>query len=370
MKGLYIHIPFCNSKCPYCDFYSYCSKENERKDYVNALVDEIETLKRTKTYLPRGFYNIDTIYIGGGTPSVLSGEEIESIISSVKEHMGVNENAEITIECNPSSPIEELIPYLKKSGVNRVSLGMQSAVDRERKVLGRTAGKERIKAVINLLKENGITNISLDIMLGIPLQTKESLKESIDFAVECQVTHISAYILKLEEGTHFYKHQDKYDFPDEDSVADLYELCARELEKVGYCQYEISNFAKIGFESRHNTSYWLLNDYLGLGPSAHSFVDGKRFYFEGSTEDFIEGKEPVFDCLGGDAEEYIMLRLRLKKGLDLIELKNLYGSEPYEKIKEKAPFLKEKELVNYENNTISLTGKGMLISNAVISELI
>ncbi len=274
------------------------------------------------------------------------------------------------MECNPSSNIEELIPYFKKHGVNRVSLGMQSAVDKERKALGRKADKERLKTVITLLKENGINNISLDIMLGIPYQTKESLKESIAFCVENNVTHISAYILKIEENTFFYKNQDRYNFPDDDEVSDLYEFCIEALEKCGYCQYEISNFAKKGFESKHNTSYWLLNDYLGLGPSAHSFVHGKRFYFESSTEDFINGKEPVFDSYGGDATEYIMLRLRLKNGVNLNELKELYGNEPYEKIKEKVSFLKENELINYENDTISLTRKGMLISNAVISELI
>ncbi len=284
--------------------------------------------------------------------------------------MGINKNVEITVECNPSSPIEELIPYFKKCGVNRVSLGMQSAVDKERKALGRTSGRERIKEVIFSLRENGITNISLDIMLGIPYQTKESLKESIDFAVACQVTHISAYILKIEEGTYFHKNQDKYNFPDEDAVCDLYKLCAEELEKSGYCQYEISNFAKTGFESRHNTSYWLLNDYLGLGPSAHSFVDGKRFYFDGSTQDFIKGNGPVFDCLGGDATEYIMLRLRMRKGINLISLKHLYGDEPYNRIQAKAPFLKEKGLVFYDGVILTLTEKGMLLSNAVISELI
>ncbi len=370
MKGLYIHIPFCKSKCPYCDFYSYCSKEAQRKEYVEALIDEISTLKRTKEYIPDGFQNIDTLYIGGGTPSVLSGEEIFNIVSEVRENIGINENSEITIECNPSSPIEELIPHLRKSGINRVSLGMQSAVDIERRTLGRTASKERVAEVVSILKENGISNISLDIMLGIPHQTKESLKESIKFAKGCDVTHISAYILKIEEGTYFYNNRDKYAFPNEDAVCDLYEHCVEELEKYGYHQYEISNFAKSGFESKHNTSYWLLNDYLGLGPSAHSFVDGKRFYFDGSTEGFIKGKEPIYDCLGGDVTEYIMLRLRLKSGINLKELAKLYGDKVSAKAKNKVLFLKEKGLLNYENDTVSLTRKGMLLSNAVIAELI
>ncbi len=370
MKGLYIHIPFCKSKCPYCDFYSYCGKDEHKKEYTSALIDEINTLRRTKNYLPHGFYNIDTLYIGGGTPSILSGEDIFNIITAVRKTLGIDKDAEITVECNPSSPIEELIPFFKKSGVNRISLGMQSAVDKERKALGRDASKGRIKQVISLLKENGITNISLDIMLGIPYQTKESLKESIDFCIENDVTHISAYILKIEEGTYFHKNQNKYDFPDEDAVAELYTFCVEELKKKEYYQYEISNFSKTGFESRHNTSYWLLNDYLGLGPSAHSFVDGKRFYFTDDTEEFIQGKDPVFDCLGGDATEYIMLRMRMRKGINLKSLKLLYGEEPYTEIKKKAPFLKEKGLVLYDGEILRLTEKGMLLSNAVISELI
>ncbi len=369
INGIYIHIPFCNSKCPYCDFYSYRCKEDERKRYIDALIDEITSLRRVGEYAPKEF-SADTLYLGGGTPSVLKGEDLCRIIESAKERFNIKDDAEITVECNPNSDIESLIPYFKKCGVNRVSLGMQSAVDTERRALGRQSDKKRIKEVIELLKENGIDNISLDIMLGIPSQTKESLKETLDFAINCNVKHISAYILKIEDGTFFDTHRERYDFPDEEAVCDLYTQCADTLEKAGFSHYEISNFAISGYESRHNTKYWELENYLGIGAAAHSFIDGKRFYFESDTEGFIKGNKVIFDGDGGDGEEYIMLKLRLKKGLNIEELISLYGESPARKIIKKAPFLKEQGFVNFDGKNLSLTKKGFLLSNSIIAEFI
>lgn len=338
--------------------------------YIDALLDEITTLRRSSEFLYPGFNTVDTLYIGGGTPSVLSGEQIEKIVLTAREKFNISTDSEITIECNPGSDIESLIPHFKKCGINRVSLGMQSAVDIERKALGRNADKKRIKEVISLLKDNGILNISLDIMLGIPKQTKKSLMETLEFVSECDVTHISAYILKIEDNTYFGKNRDKLILPDDDLVCDMYEICCSFLAEKGFNQYEVSNFAKAGFESRHNSKYWLLEDYLGIGPSAHSFVGGRRFYFADSTQDFIDGKPPIFDDFGGSYDEYIMLRLRLAKGIDIGELIARYGEKSAEKIKEKAPFLQEKGLINYDGSTLSLTVKGFLVSNTVINEFI
>ncbi len=337
--------------------------------YVEALLNEINTFGRVSEFIKKPF-KADTLYLGGGTPSVLPGEELFRIITATKERFSVSEDAEITVECNPNSDIEGILPWLLKSGVNRISLGLQSAVDKERKALGRQSDKKRVKEVIELLKENGINNISLDVMLGIPYQTEESLKETLDFVIESVVPHISAYMLKIEEGTHFYKNFDKYDFPDDEKTIGFYNQCADALEKAGFTHYEISNFAKEGFESRHNTKYWELENYLGIGPGAHSYIDGKRFYFPGDTESFIKGEKAIFDDLGGDCEEYIMLRLRLKKGLSLSELKTIYGEKPIAKIKGKAPFLKEQGLIDFDGERISLTRKGFLLSNSVICELI
>lgn len=369
MPGIYIHIPFCKSKCPYCDFYSYRCEGEEISLYVDALLNEINTLSRVSDFVKEPF-KADTLYLGGGTPSVLSGEELFRIITTAKEKFLISGNAEITVECNPNSDIESILPYLLKAGVNRISLGLQSAVDKERKALGRQSDKKRVAEVIELLKSNGISNISLDVMLGIPHQTEGSLKETLDFVIESGVPHISAYMLKIEEGTHFYKNYDKYDFPDDDKTIEFYNQCADTLEKAGFIHYEISNFAKESFESRHNTKYWNLENYLGLGPGAHSYIDGKRFYFESNTQSFIKGEKAVFDDLGGSSEEYIMLKIRLRKGLSLSELKKLYGEKPLIKIKEKAPFLKEQGLIDFDGEKLALTRKGYLLSNSVICELI
>lgn len=369
MNGVYIHIPFCKSKCPYCDFYSYRCNNEQREKYVDAIVDEITTNRRATEFFKKTF-TADTLYLGGGTPSVLTGEQLFKIIDTAKKEYHLPADAEITVECNPSSDIEGLIPYFKKAGVNRISLGMQSAVKKERQQLGRAADKERILSVISLLKENGITNISLDVMLGIPLQTSDSLKETLEFAVECKVTHISAYILKIEEGTFLHKNQSRYVFPDENEVCNLYYQCCDFLESNGYSHYEISNFALPGFESRHNTKYWELENYLGIGAAAHSYIDGKRFYFPDNSEEFINGGKAIFDDEGGDYEEYIMLRLRLKSGLSLSELSKLYGEKHTKEIIKKAPLLKEQGFVNFDGETLSLTNKGFLLSNAIIAELI
>ena len=369
MSGVYIHIPFCKSKCPYCDFYSYRCKGEEMSLYVDSLINEINTLSRVSEFVKEPF-KADTLYLGGGTPSVLTGEELYKIINAARERFSISDDAEITVECNPNSDIEGILPYLLKAGVNRISLGLQSAVDKERKTLGRQSDKSRVSQVIELLKANGINNISLDVMLGTPYQTKESLKETLDFVIESGTPHISAYMLKIEEGTHFYKCYDKYDFPDDEKTIEFYNQCADTLEKAGFNHYEISNFAKDGFESRHNTKYWELEDYLGIGPGAHSYIDGKRFYFESDTKSFIKGEKAVFDDFGGDQQEYIMLKLRLKKGLSLTELKNLYSENALIKIKGKAPFLKEQGLIDFDGERISLTRKGYLLSNSVICELI
>ena len=369
MSGVYIHIPFCKSKCPYCDFYSYRCKGEEASAYVEALLDEINTLKRVKGFVKEPF-KADTLYLGGGTPSVLNGGELYEIITAARRRFSIDDEAEITVECNPNSNIEEILPHFIKAGVNRISLGMQSAVDKERRTLGRQSNKARIKEVVALLNASGITNVSLDVMLGIPYQTKESLAETLDFVIESGVPHVSAYMLKIEEGTHFHKNYNKYDFPDEEATIELYNQCADTLEGAGFTHYEISNFAKDGFQSRHNTKYWELEDYLGIGPGAHSYVDGKRFYFESDTQGFINGEKAVFDDLGGDAEEYIMLKLRLKNGLRLSEVEAIYGSDATKALKQKAPLLREQGLVSYDGEHLSLTRKGYLLSNSVICELI
>ena len=360
--GLYIHIPFCKSKCPYCDFYSMRSDAVGYDEYTACV---IESLEEWSDKLGR---KAETLYLGGGTPSLIGGKNIAFIVRRAKELFGLD--GEITAECNPSAVEEGFFETVAKTGVNRISLGMQSAVDAERRKLGRMADRDRVLKCIKDARNAGIENITLDVMLGVPDQTMESLGETINFCIETGVPHISAYMLKLEENTYYYNNADRLNIPDEDATADMYHFLADELEKNGFVHYEISNFAKPGFEGKHNLKYWNAEEYIGIGPSAHSFFDGKRFFYPRDLKYFSLGKEPVDDGIGGDEEEYIMLRLRLKDGIVFEEYSNRYGKAFSMEILEKAKLFERQGLMKVTDESISLTRKGFLLSNTIISELI
>lgn len=370
MKGLYIHIPFCKSKCPYCDFYSCLYKNSDADSYCDALIDEIKTGRRTKEFTINSDLSFDTVYFGGGTPSVLGAEKIGSILKAARECYNISDDAEITVECNPSTVDDEFFRKIASAGVNRISLGMQSAVDNERRKLGRFADRNQVLSAINSARKSGIENISLDVMLGVPEQTMQSLDDTIDFCIQTGVPHISAYMLSIEEGSVFHKRYDTLNLPDEDTVCDMYSHLSKSLTATGFKHYEISNFAKYGYESRHNLKYWNCDEYLGLGPSAHSFIDGKRFFFERDILSFIDGKSAAYDSTGGDKEEYIMLRLRLSDGIIFDEYKSKFDEDfPREIIKKADKFIKQ-GLVFSTEKSLSLTIDGFLISNYIISELI
>lgn len=370
MKGLYIHIPFCRSKCPYCDFYSMPKNEEMIEKYCNSLIDEISTGSRTRQFTENADLCFDTVYFGGGTPSVIGADRLGRILECIKKNYKITDDAEITAECNPSTVDGEFFKTLASYGFNRISLGMQSAVDSERRSLGRLADTNMVQSVIASARKNGILNISLDVMLGVPSQTMESLNETVDFLLNTDVPHISAYMLSIEDGTVFHKRQNMLNLPDEDTVCDMYIQLSRRLSENGYEHYEISNFAKRGSESRHNLKYWECEEYLGLGASAHSFINGKRFYFERSAEDFINGAEAVFDSFGGDIQEYLMLGLRLKKGISKSRYKNRFGCDiPESFIKNANQFIKSGHLT-LDGDIYSLTQSGMLISNYIISNLL
>lgn len=368
--GLYIHIPFCKSKCPYCDFYSLRYDENTARRYTDAVTDEIKTGRRTAEFT-RGFsFKFDSVYFGGGTPSALGGESLAKMLSAARTYYKISRESEITAECNPSSSDERLFYTLAEAGFNRVSLGMQSAVDGERRSLGRTADSSRVRQAVTDAKKAGIDNISLDMMIGIPGQSTESLKDSAKFCLELGVKHISAYMLKVEPGTVFDRMGDKLILPDEDDVCDMYLGLIGFLEENGMKQYEISNFARPGFESRHNLKYWRLDEYLGIGPAAHSFVNGRRFYYERDCENFINGGSAVFESDGGDENEFIMLRLRLADGLKNKDFAARYGTDLPQKIFDRAAELEKNGLVTCRDGAVKLTGNGFLLSNYVISQLI
>lgn len=293
----------------------------------------------------------DTIYVGGGTPSIIEPALIGKILNSARNQFDIDSNSEITIECNPSKDLREAFKLYKSYGINRISLGMQSAVDKERFALGRSAGKIQVAKTINDAKNAGIENISLDLMLGTPKQTISSLDETFEFIEKINVKHISAYMLKIEDGTKFYEIQNQLNLPDDDSVSDMYLKTIRILSSLGFKQYEISNFARPGYESRHNIKYWKLVPYLGLGESAHSFWHGKRFFYDESFNIIQDGP-------GGDESEKIMLGLRLNEGIEKSLIKKDYKQ------------FVNMGLIKESATKIALTERGMLVSNTIINELI
>lgn len=361
--GLYLHIPFCKSKCNYCDFYSSFVTEDLLDRYCNGL---IELLKQWGGNFNRP---IDTIYLGGGTPSLLEHRLIP-LLETIYSNFKVLPNPEITLELNPSGSSEKMLDFAIKSGINRLSIGAQSGIDTELKALGRTHTAEDTVNTFKLARKLGFSNISLDLMLGLPDSDCNSLKKSLKFINNLSPEHISAYLLKIEEKTVFFKKANELNLPDDDEQAKQYLLMCDYFEKAGYNHYEISNFCKGDKISRHNIKYWLGDDYLGLGPAAHSFVDGKRFYFPRNTAKFLENSPPVEDGEGGGKEEYIMLRLRLKTGIIIKEYTEKFGEELPEEFLKYCHHLQKAGYLIINNEHISLTNEGMLLSNSIITELL
>ncbi len=362
--GLYLHIPFCRSKCPYCDFYSFAGSEEQKDAYTQALSDLV-----VSSASQLSDFRADTLYFGGGTPSALGEKRISALANTCKSNI-LTENAEITVECNPYGLQEDFFKVLHTCGVNRLSFGVQSAVDTERRSLGRLSDRNQVEKAVKSAQKAGFDNITLDVMLGVPNQTKKSLNETLDFCVSLGVPHISAYILKLEENTHFFKHREKYQFPDDDLTADLYLQMCETLEQNGILQYEISNFAKKGFESQHNLKYWHCEEYLGLGPSAHSFLNGKRFYFDRDFNGFLHSPAPINDGLGGDFTEYAMLNLRLCEGLQNQKVKERFGHNIPNEIFEKSKIFIDNGFMTADKNKLALTRKGFLMSNTILSSIL
>ncbi len=356
--GLYIHIPFCNGKCPYCDFFSVQSDSTAHNFYTSRIIDKLNSQS--------GFL-ADTVYIGGGTPSIIGTDNLCRILDSARENFGTAE--EVTIEVNPESAYSLDFEKLKYHGLNRVSMGLQSANENELKFLGRKHSAKDVENIVKKIQLAGISNISLDLMLGISGQTADSLKRSIDFCSNLDVAHISAYILKIEENTPYFNLKNTLNLPDEDSVCDLYELAVSRLESQGYYQYEISNFSKKGMESRHNLKYWRCEEYLGIGAAAHSFIGGKRFFYGRSFNDFYNDIT-TDDGFGGDKEEYIALALRLKEGLILENFRERFSADIPSQMLEQAKKLVQAGFVEVTSTGISLTVKGFLCSNTIISNLL
>lgn len=361
--GLYLHIPFCDGKCAYCSFFSKRSDESIIDRYTDHLIKSIhdrgDKINRT----------VDTVYFGGGTPSLLGHERLIKILDNVKQSFNVTDNAEITVEVNPTSTNDLDFAAMRQAGFNRLSIGMQSVNDNELRILGRRHNAEAVSRTVKDAKSAGFDNISLDVMLAIPEQTIESLERTLRFCASQYVRHISCYILKVEEGTPFYAMRDTLPLFSDDEQAAFYEYTVKRLHELGYDQYEISNFSHKGFESRHNLHYWHDEEYLGIGPSAHSFLDGKRFYYENDFQRFFEG-HTEYEGEGGDSEEYIMLALRLTEGLIFEKYRERFGKTVSSSLIDAGRRLAANGLCYIDDDSLSLTVRGFLVSNSVIAYLL
>lgn len=363
--GLYIHIPFCRSKCRYCDFYSFPALRTDGSAYTKRIVDALSR------YRERAARCYNSLYFGGGTPLCLGEEQLETLMGAAKEDL--TENAEVTVEGNPAAAGAIDFARLRKAGANRLSFGLQSADERELKALGRLHSARDAADTVAAARKAGFTNLSLDLMIGIPYQTKESLQKSIAFAASLGVEHLSAYLLKIEENTPLAKSDLRFLCADDEKAAELYLFACEELEKEGYWQYEISNFARPGYESRHNLKYWKQEEYLGLGPSAHSFLDGRRFYFERDYKGFMEGDFSALEREegpGGGWEEYAMLRLRLAEGLDLAELSRRFPEAPAAALLRRARLYEKPGLTKVTGSAVRLTREGFLLANPLTAEIL
>ena len=361
MFGLYIHIPYCRSKCRYCDFYSTPCPDGVPEAYIDALCREMDR------FSPCGSTPLrpDTLYFGGGTPSLLTPAQAARLIRAA----GPVPGAEITLEANPETVTPERLAAFRRAGVNRLSLGIQTARDDSLARLGRRHTAAQSRRALGMAVQAGFTDISGDLMLALPAYTMAELDETIALLAESGCTHISGYLLKIEPNTVFGQRPPEA-LPDDDAAADFYLAAVEKLAALGYAQYEISNFARPGFESRHNRIYWDCGDYLGLGPAAHSCMGGKRFATPAGTAAFLAAPavyEPQGECT---AEDYIMLQLRLSRGLSLSALRARYGvSFSSEKLRF-LQTLAEHGLAVFDGSVLRLTPRGMLVQNSILCELV
>lgn len=364
MLGIYLHIPFCRRRCSYCDFCSSVSPSERIAAYTEALVRNI------RAYKGRGL-SADTVYLGGGTPSLLTENQLKSILSAVFESFSISESAEITMEANPGTVTKDSLSAYKAAGVNRISFGVQSAEDNELAALGRLHSFKQAEEAVKTAQDCGVTNISCDLMIGIPLQTRDSLECSINAICGLNVQHISAYMLKIEEGTPFDCTEIRSQVADDDRSAEMYLQTVKMLAERGFEQYEISNFAKNGDVSRHNYKYWTGEPYLGFGPSAHSLFDGRRFFVPDDIDGFIAAplqREVIEDDSPDPLIEYLMLGLRLSRGVSFERLRELGAN--LHKFKVSAAPLAAAGLMELDENRARLTPEGFLVSNGIIARMI
>lgn len=372
MLGVYIHIPFCASKCSYCDFYSLAGQESKMEKYQRALIKHIE--EATPQMEP---YYIDTLYFGGGTPSFYGAKYICEIFNALKRSAKVLKSSEVTVEMNPDTVTQEDLHMLKSEGVNRISLGVQSANDDILKLIGRRHSFKQAEQAVRMAKAEGFENISLDLIYGLPSQTKNDWADTLSKCIALRPQHFSCYGLKLEDGTPICKYRGSAFLPDDDDQADMYLYMTDILEHYGYPQYEISNFSLPGRESKHNLKYWLLDEYMGFGPGAHSFIGGTRYSYVRDLDKYIEGVSGNADIIDeyedtdklGRAAEYIMLGMRTIRGISKDEYTAVYRSD-FDKIEYLLGEYEKKGWTRRSGIRWCFTSSGFLLSNILIGTLL
>ena len=381
---LYIHVPFCIKKCAYCDFLSAPAGEEERQRYVETMIKEIQGYR--KKYQE---YCVTTIFVGGGTPSVLSGEQIKEVFNALRASFVIDTQAEITIEVNPGTVTEEKVEAWMQAGVNRISIGLQSVNDEELQMLGRMHTYKDFLNTYHLLRDKGFNNLNIDLISAIPGQTLESWKKTLSTVAELEPEHISAYSLIVEEGTPFYSIYGEggadgnlesmvQPLPDEETERFIYEETETILQKYGYDRYEISNYAKPGYACRHNEGYWRRVNYLGVGLGASSLIENQRFrnfstydvYMDAIQNQKLFHEEVESLSVTDEMEEFIFLGLRMMSGISREEFQKKFGKKIEPVYEKQIQQLKKDGLIEFVENRIRLTKRGIDISNYVFEQFL
>ena len=374
--GIYIHIPFCKSKCGYCDFCSHPPAKGEIDRYLNAVMLNMQDFSGAASG-----YAVDTVFIGGGTPTLLSAKQMKALVACVRASFKLDKDAEFTVEANPGTVDKAYLRALVSMGINRISFGLQSADDRELQALGRIHTRDAFVESYKAARAAGFRNINVDLMYGIPHQTEESFAKTLAFVQALAPEHISVYGLKIEEGTPFWEKRDVLPLPDEEAEYAMYRKAHSALDSAGYKHYEISNYARRGFESRHNKRYWLDAKYLGFGVAAHSYFGNQRYAYTDDMEQYmLEMEHPadmssvLSECTDIDVftqeTEYVMLRMRLFDGIDLAEYRQTFGKDFLAKYGEKLGRYVDGGFVTVNARRCAFTVKGMYVSNYILSELL
>ncbi len=374
--GIYIHIPFCKQKCFYCDFCSFANKNEMQEKYVETVINEIKNITHKEKY------TVTTIYLGGGTPSILNPDYIKNILQEIKSSFEILDDAEITIEINPGTVNEEKLKKYKEYGINRLSIGLQSANDKILKKIGRIHDYKQFEETFFYARKCGFKNINVDLMIGLPTQAVEDVKQTLEKIIQKNPEHISVYSLIIEEGTIIEKliNENKLQLPDEETERIMYWTVVNELKENGYNQYEISNFSKKTYESKHNTNCWKQKQYIGLGISAHSYLNKKRYSNTNNIEEYIKNIQESNISKNitiheeqteeSTMNEYMLLGLRMIQGININEFKQKFKIDPTIKYKETLEKLQKENLIQITKTSIKLTKQGIDFGNIVWEEFI